>query len=223
MKVIDFSRAQIGWTTPDGSRGLWRIAAAARREDGGADWFLAAGVMAGDVYGKGALPLAPAYSFQFATSRHRHVIFREPVGAAQVQDSDAPHSEAFKGLAIDVPEIDVKTVPFDRIVAQSGWPMMARLSAAGTSGGRWVLEFPVSHINLRGQPEAWQVETGPVVVPCDLIDIPGAATTGGLQLAYVFFNRADRADLLAFGSIDSGRRGFAHVARLADTEITLLV
>ena len=63
MKAIDFSRAQIAWTTHDGSRGLWRVAAAARREDGGAAWFLAAGVMAGDVYGQGRLPLSRPIRF----------------------------------------------------------------------------------------------------------------------------------------------------------------
>jgi hypothetical protein len=222
MKAIDFTRARIAWTTHDGSRGLWRVVAAARREDDGAAWFLAAGVMAGDVYGQDRLPLQPAYSFQFVASRDRHVMLREAVDAADVHDSEAPHSAAFKNLAIDVPEIDAETLPLDRIVAQSRWPLTAQLSAAGADGNRWALEFPVSHINLRDHPVAWQVETGPVVVPCDLIDIAGAAKTGGVQLACVFFNRADRADLLAFGPSGDSRRGFVRVARLENIEVALL-
>ena len=149
-------------------------------------------------------------------------MLREAVDAADVRDSDAPHADAFRNVAIDAPQIDTEAVPLDRIVAQGRWPFTALLSAKGLAGKRWALEFPVNHINLRDQGEAWQVETGPVVVPCDLIDIAGAATTGGVQLAYVFFNRAGRADLLAFGLTGEGRRGFAHAARLEGAEIALL-
>jgi hypothetical protein len=222
MRAIDFERARVAWTTRDGSRGLWRVVAAARREDGGDAWFLAAGVMAGDVYGKVRLPLQPAYSFQFAASRDRHVIFREPVDAADVQDSHGRHSETFEAVAIDIPEIDAAALPPDRLVAQGRWPLTARLSVAKAAGARWILEFPVNHINLRDHGGAWQVETGPIVVPCELTEIPGAARTGGLQLAFVFFNRTDRADLLAFGSLGGGRRGFAHAGKLEDVEIALL-
>ena len=225
MKVIDFARARIAWTTPDGSRGLWRVVAAAR-ETGGARqaWFLAAGVMAGDVYGQRRLPLQPPYAFQFAASRARHVMFRQPLEASDLQDTDAPHSDTFSSVAIDAPEIEADAVRLDPVAAASRWPLTARLSAAGPGGARWSLEFPVSHINLRDQPSAWQVETGPVIVPADLMDIAGAAKSGGLQLAFLFFNRADRADLLALGPLGgsaAGRRGFAHVARLEGVEVEL--
>jgi hypothetical protein len=221
MKRIDFARARIAWTTYDGSRGLWRVSAVARRDDGAAAWYLASEVMAGDVYGQGLLPLQPAYAFQFATSRDRHVMFREAVDAANVQDSEQPHGVSFTDVAIDVPEIEGEAVPFDRLIAQSPWPLTARLKAAGPGGVRWTLEFPVHHINLRERPQAWQIETGPVLVPCELLDIAGAAKTGGLQRAFVFFSRADQADLLAFGPVGGGRRGFALGARLERAEVEL--
>lgn len=221
MKAIDFARARIAWTTLGGSRGLWRVSAAARREDGGEAWFLAAGVMAGDVYGQGRLPLDPPFSYQIAASHERHVIFREPLEASNVRDTVAPHAETFASFMIVVPEADAGEVPLDQLPAQRRWPLTARISAAGQSGAGWTLEFPVNHINLRDEPPAWQVETGPIVVPGDLIDVAGAAKPGGLQLAFVFFSRPDRADLLAFGPVAEGRRGFAHFARLEGVEIAL--
>jgi hypothetical protein len=220
MKRIDFARATIAWTTRQGSRGLWRIAAAAR-SDGGEAWYLADAVMAGDVYGQESLPLQPAYSFQFAASRDRHVMFRDAVDAGGPQDSAAPHAESFEVVTIDAPEIDAIAVPFDGLVDQTPWPLTARLVATGPRGRRWTLEFPVNHLNVRVATRTWQVETGPVLVPHDLFEIAGAAATGGLQRAFVFFNRADRVDLLGFGPTGSGRRGFAHTARLEAAEITL--
>lgn len=90
------------------------------------------------------------------------------------------------------------------------------------NGVRWTLEFPVNHINVRDNPSAWQVETGPVIVPCDLIDVAGATKLDGLQLAFIFFSGFDRADLLAFGPIAGGsRRGFGHFARLEGASISL--
>lgn len=221
MKRIDFARARIAWTTHQGSQGLWRIAAAAR-SDGGEAWYLAEAVMAGDVYGQGSLPMQPAYAYQFAASRDRHVMFRDAVDAAGLQDTAAPHADSFTSVTIDVAEVDGVVVPFDRVVEQCPWPLTARLVVAGTDGGRWQLEFPVSHINLSAAPRAWQVETGPILVPCGLLDIADAAKTGGLQRAFVFFNRQDQVDLLAFGPAGSGRHGFAHTARLEAAEIVLL-
>lgn len=220
MRAIDFERARIGWTTRDGSRGSWRVVAAARREDGGDAWFLAAGVMAGDVYGKGRLPLHPAYSFHFAASRDWHVMFRDAVDAAGLQDTVAPNSDSFSSLGIEVPEFDAAALPPEAV--RDRWPLAARIVAAAADGVRWTLEFPLNHLNVRDDASAWQVETGPIVVPCELIDIAGAAKAGGLQRAFVFFNRLDRADLLAFGPFGECRRGFAHAARLGGAEITLL-
>jgi hypothetical protein len=219
MKLIDFDRARIVWQTHDGSHGLWRIVATARREPDGEAWYLAPGVMAGDVYGQGRLPLQPPYSFQVIASREKHVMLREAVDAASVQDTVAPHADTFSRLIIDAPEIDAELAA--PAAAKERWPLAARVSVAGVSGVRWTLEFPVAHINLRDEPPAWQVETGPIIAPSALIDIAGAAKPGGLQLAFAFFSRPDQLDLLAFGPLGSGRRAFRHFAQLNDAAISL--
>jgi hypothetical protein len=219
MKAIDFARARIAWTTHDGSQGYWRVAAAARREDGSDAWYLAPVVMAGDVYGAGRLPMEPAYSYQFVASRERHVMFREPVGTPALQDTDAPHASSFRDVAIEVREIETQVVQFDA-AARTRWPLTARIAATGAGGARWLLEFPMHHINLRDAPAAFQVETGPIVVPAGLIDIAGAAKPGGVQLAFVYFSRLDRVDLLAFGPGPHGR-DYRYFARLDGVTIEL--
>ena len=135
MQAIDFTRAKIAWTTHDRSRGLWRVASAARCETGAA-WYLAFGVMAGDVYGQGRLPLQPAYSFQFAASCERHVMFREPHEAANVEDTDADNASVFRDLTIEAPEIAADVVALGSTDVRLGWPLTARLSTVGRSGAR---------------------------------------------------------------------------------------
>src|SRR5262245_49068696 len=132
MKLIDFDRARIAWTTHDGSHGLWRIIATARRETDGEVWYLAPGVMAGDVYGQGRLPLKPPYSFQFITSREKHVMLREAVDAASVRDTVAPHADTFRTLAIEAPEIEAELVV--PTVARERWPLATRITATAASG-----------------------------------------------------------------------------------------
>lgn len=219
MRAIDFERARIAWTTHEGSHGLWRVTAAARSAPGDA-WFLAPGVMAGDVYGQGRLPLQPAYAFQFAASRDRHVMFREPHQAAALQDTDARHSDTFKDVTVDAPDIQVREIPLDGPPAPGQWPLTMRLAVPGTSGANWTLECPVNHLNLRERSD-WQIETGPIIVPCDAVEIAGAAKPGGVQLAFAFANRRDQIDLLGFGPAGNGRRGFVHFARLQRVAMSL--
>jgi hypothetical protein len=176
-----------------------------------------AGVMAGDVYGAGRLPMEPAYSYQFIASRERHVMLREPVGTAALEDTVAPHSASFSKVTIEAGEIEVEPVHLD-VAAARTWPLTARITATDANGKRWLLEFPLQHVNLRDKTASFQVETGPVLVPADLIDIPGAAKAGDLQVAFVFFSRLDRVDLLGFGPGPHGR-GYRHFGRLEGVRI----
>ena len=221
MKLIDFDRARIAWTTHDGSHGLWRIIATARRETDGEAWYLAPGVMAGDVYGQGQLPLQPPYSFQFIASRDKHVMLREAVDTASVQDSG--------GAALGHVQQADHRCSRDRSRGSAGrccagavaaWPHASPRSARAARAGR--SNFRSGTSTCATTRRAWQVETGPIIVPCELIDIAGAAKPGGLQLAFAFFSRPDQLDLLAFGALGSDRRAFQYFAGLKVAAISLL-
>jgi hypothetical protein len=222
MQAVDFERARISWITKDGTEGSWRVIATARPQDPADCIYLAPAVMAGKIFGAERLPLDPPYSYQLIATRQRHAIVREDEVAGNM-DSEADHDRTFLAFDIHAPMRPAMRLQMEdlnaRVLAQD-WPVSVRLSKVSPGGSMWALEFPASHINTRSG--AVQVETGPVLVPRDVIDIAGASVIGGCYLAYVFFNRPDRADLLAWGPGNHSRRGFVRFARLDGIEAEIL-
>ena len=217
MTVIDFERACLTWKTKSGSVGRWRVIASAT--DGTGERFvLAPMVMAGDVYGSGRLPLDPPYSFQIWASSRRHMILRDAMTASPVDDSAADNDEIFTQLDIHAPALTSPRVALDR--TSTAWPLTARLQVTGRDGMRWLLDFPVNHINhaqVRGE-DAFHVETGPILVPATLV--AGAPAKSGFALAYVFFNRPDQVDLALWGPrAGQPGRAYVHFGRLEDVAI----
>ena len=106
------------------------------------------------------------------------------------------------------------------------WPLSARLRITAEDGGRWLLDFPVNHANaatIENSPK-FQIETGPILVPGSLIEPGLASVPGGFALAYIYFNRFDRADLSLFGPAPSGQspgRAYGIFSRLSAVAIEL--
>jgi len=231
--LIDFAHAHLAWTTKAESHARFRLIASAVSRPTGAGWqdrfVLAPLIMAGDVYGGGRLPLDPPYSFQIFASPDRHVIVRDFPGGSPRKDSVAANRETFSSLGIHAPALaEPQSVASDLAPDRlaDAWPLTARVHARGRDGTRWLLDFPVVHVNSRSVPTpALQVETGPVLVPETLVDA-GPTILGRFALAYVFFNRMDRLDLALFGPSGQGDkgdrgRGFGHFGRLDDVAIEL--
>jgi hypothetical protein len=220
---LDFERASLAWVTKDNSHGRWRLIAST------ACWSPRAGeynrfvlsprIMAGDVYGTGKLPLDPPYGFQIVASPQRHVIIRDFEHDLPNRDTSDSNFEVFSDLVINAPPLECGRLDADlltpKTIAQV-WPLTARLHAT-IDGVDHLVDFPVVHINTKqiGKPAAFQIETGPVLLPAALIDNP-ALTTGGFALAFVFFNRLDRLDLAIWGPVGAAgtvQRGYVHFAR----------
>jgi hypothetical protein len=226
--LIDFERAHLAWITKAGSHARFRVIASAVGRPPGQDWqervVLAPLVMAGDVYGAGRLPLDPPYSFQIFASPERHVIVRDFPAGPPKGDSVAANGETFSSLVLHAPALAPRPIaPADLVPDKLAdiWPMTARVHAQGRDGARWLLDFPVGHLNARETPApGFQVETGPVLVPEALVEPGNAMILGGFALAYVFFNRMDRIDLAMFGPCGQGR-AFGHFGRLDDVTIAL--
>ena len=211
--AIDFDRSHLVWTTKAGSKGYWRVIAAASSISSAnqvLDQFvLSPRVMAGDVYGRGHLMHEPAYSFQIFASQRQHTILREMSThshSPNVEDSTAPNEAYFEKLRIELASSDgAKALNPGTISAETiaaSWPLTAFVELRDKNGDRWQLEFPVNHINaatLDGK-QAFQVETGPILVPGSCISpTKEASIKGGFALAYAFFNRSDRVDLSVWG------------------------
>jgi hypothetical protein len=223
--LIDFDRAHIAWITRSESHARFRVIASAACKPPGKGWqdrfVLAPMIMAGDVYGAGRLPLDPPYSFQFFASPERHVIVRDCPGGSPKGDSIAANVETFSTLIIHASAqasrpLAVSELTPDRL----SWPLTARVHAQARDGTRWLLDFPVLHVNARHSPQSgFQVETGPVLIPEALLE-PGPAILGGFALAYVLFNRLDRIDLSLLGPCGRGR-AYGHFGRLDAVTIEL--
>lgn len=225
MQAIDFERARISWTTKTGIHGSWRVIATACRQDSEDCIYLAPMVMAGDIFGAGRLPRDPPYSYQLIATRTRHAIVREGE-APGARDNEADHEAVFSSFDIHAPRhaaARVATGGLDAATVAASWPLSARLKLRGQGGALWTLEFPVSHINTQtAGAAAFQVETGPVLIPRETIDLADATVIGGCYLAYVFLNRTSRVDLLAWGPGGHSRRSFSRFARIEGIETELL-
>jgi len=232
---IDFDKAVLDWETREASRGRWRIIASAAQSMAATveetRFVLTPMVMAGDVYGGGKLPLNPAFSYQFAASTSRHIIFRDYGDRLPPRDTADNNSQVFNSLKLDLPHRQLRVMhPQDLATRSSSknWPLTARITLPLAGERSWVLEFPVNHISSRdGQNNfEFQVETGPVLIPqiyagpTDLVE-----SVGGFALAYIFFNRLDQADLALFSTASDSAsfpRSFSHYIRLDKIEIMLL-
>lgn len=222
MQAVDFERARISWTTKAGIHGTWRIVATACRHDSEDCIYLAPAVMAGDVFGAGRLPRDPPFSFQLVATRKRHAIIREGE-AVEHRDSEAEHDAVFSSFDIQAPERAatlMNAASLDAGTVAQSWPMSARLKVPGRSGKFWNLQFPVNHINTRAA--AYQVESGPVLIPQDAVDITSASVAANCYLAYVFFKGTREVDLLAWGAQEKSLRSFSRFARIVGVEAELL-
>ncbi len=227
MVAVDFARSRISWTTRTGIDGSWRIVAIAHSQESSDCIYLAPAVMAGKVFGSDRLPLDPVYSFQLIARHDRHAIARDDEEAGK-KDSEAENTATFSSFEISAPRRAAKSVDLaalnSRIIANL-WPLSARLNVRDKQGKLWNLEFPINHIISRanGTP-LFQIETGPILIPCDLIEIADASSIGGCYLAYAFLNTTHQVDLLAWGGVGQRAtpRKFIHFARITNVKANVL-
>lgn len=228
--VIDFTQSRLVWTTKAGSSGYWGLIASASLISSThqtLDQFvLAPAVMAGNVYGSGRLLKEPPYSFQIFASRQQHTIVREfgiSTVPAVTADGTASNDSVFEKLAIHIANTNRNVIDLDKLSDESvaaSWPLTANVELCRPNGDRWVLNFPVNHINIAtiDGKTAFQVETGPILIPRSLISPTSPASVmGGFAIGYVFFKETDLIDLALWGyrEIDNvASREFRHYERL---------
>lgn len=196
---IDFGRSHITWRTKaEHSYGRFSMeavcsanSASGKTETG----HLAAMVVAGKVYAADDIVQTPSYTFQFITENGRRHVFRNFVSWEDAGDSVDAIEDVFADLTIRRIETDTRVINNAEDVISAtlaGRPLNARMNLGNKSGCRWaVLDFPVKHINAQPDTGRFQVETGPVAIPSEFL--PGETDT--YLLAYVIFNRLDRAEL----------------------------
>jgi len=167
--------------------------------------------MAGDIYGTGKLPRDPPYGFQIIASSDRHVIIRDFESDLPDRNTANSNSQIFSSLTIEAPllfdEACINRASLDGKPMRQAWPLTARLHVS-KDGVDHVSDFPVHHLNTKAG--AFQIETGPVLVPATLVGDP-ALTVGGFALAFVFFNRLDQIDLAIRGPVRPGSNRWSYI------------
>jgi hypothetical protein len=226
MEAVDFERARVSWTTKAGIDGHWRIAATACREASSDCIVLAPAVMAGDIFGTGRLPRDPPYTFQLIATRERHAIVRagDEFGNG---DTEAANDTTFSAFDVHTPQRAARSLRLEELSSTplvQLWPLSVRLKVRSQTGELWSLAFPVNHISTQDSAgPLFQIESGPILVPQDILDIPDASRIGRCFLSYAFLNKMNQVDLLAWGPSRSAtpRRSFAHFARISDIETNI--
>jgi hypothetical protein len=111
----------------------------------------------------------------------------------------APLGKAFPSLVIDVQRFAATRIleTPDAICAATvaNAPLVGRTELADPRRGeRYVLEYPIKTMNHRPETGAFQVDTGPLLVPDGASAEPRAIDR--LELAHVAYNRLDRAEFI---------------------------
>ena len=182
--------------------------------DGSARQFVLTTACVGEnMYVADGLVQLPAYEFvmiaQHRTEyaiRKRGAITTEDVREARRFGEAMP---TYSGQPTRVTELDVHLLPLDRatplgsydairaaVLAQQ--PITCRTSyvagVAADGATRVALEYPAKIVNVQHDQPNWQIDTGPILVP----DLEARAElfVDRLEMAYIVFNRWDRAEVL---------------------------
>lgn len=212
MEVPDFLNANIHWIThPEGIEGIWEVASVLRLSPkNGSEQcsVLGAGVFAGRIFAEHPLVDTNTYFYQFAVSdNHQYKIFRTGINA--VGDTSEEIEKRFKAVNIMCPWIDLAQVKLQPNFMHA-LSMIVKVTTQ-MSDGRAELFFPIKHANFCHQHQfQFQVETGPILLPDNLLD------TGieNLTIGYAYFNSFDQLTWLL-----RSQTGFDRVQVWSDVQI----
>lgn len=157
--------------------------------------------MAGYVYGKRALCKIPPYYFQLIAGTHHHSILRTPMLGQEESDADSvsAHQKAFAVFKISLIRKTGLSLPdFEGLDEAAGQHrrITCQLRLASKEGS-WLAEFPAKHLNLRNRDKAWQLETGPVLLPRALSLQPCSerAAVEALAPCFVYANQNNQVEI----------------------------
>ncbi len=174
-------------------------------------YYLAAGVMAGNLYENINLPKVPSYKFQIAASKDYFYIFRDYQDDSikeRKSDNSGLNKDVFSAISFDIKTVQSRTVgKISDIISHvyTGAILNAKVEFK-LEDYAVTLVFPIKHINVRADQKCFQVETGPVLVPANLFLDDAMFSKENIIWArsYVFFNSLETAEFLMY--TPSGRK-----------------
>ena len=205
LQAICFSKSYLNWLTrAEASHGWFQL-------DALLEWIpltiqqplhfvQAASIPAGRMYAQSSpLLIQPPYSFQLISGLHEHTILRRPLDLTQPAvpaDSSQRHIQKFKRLSWKLSHCPAEALHPEALVSLSSPPPCLNLLLEWKhKDGLLRLQAPLRHWNHRADPTGWQIETGPLIWPLDLLAFVAAPSSALLTSAWLHANQVDRVTI----------------------------
>lgn len=220
--MICFSNSRLCWLTKkQSSYGFFQLDAILDcKIDGCHDPFrfvLGSSVPAGRMYEtSGPLVRDPAYSFQMIAGLDEHTILRRDLIATEsthLSDSSDLHSQHFNCVYWRTTSVSANHQKLDTLPNISCQSSLNIALEFRKHDWNLRLEAPLRHWNYRQHPEAWQIETGPLLWPLNTCDFLHFPQSSALTTAWIHANKDNRVTI-------SGDRLVPHEL---DAHLSLLV
>lgn len=194
-QITDFDSSFFTYAVRDGgNHGRFQIDSVCNVQNGSGTerFFVLHPVMACDVYGTGGLIKEPAYRFQAVFSTTQCKIFRTFLETGRRDDTSGPVDRDYSGIELRERRKDMTLLDgcgeIVRIARGSGQLVGRASFGEGSLPGidSMTIEFPVRHINIDPVRDAFQVETGIVVLPHGTDS--GLSFLDRMELHFIAFN-----------------------------------
>jgi hypothetical protein len=151
------------------------------------------------VYAKRNLFQTPGGEYRCIFSRTEERGLGRGLTAEREPARGHPVTDTFRSLTINVrafPRSRVLRTPAEvNAATESGLQLVGRTEIRDPKRKeRYLLEYPIKTMNFRPESGAFQVDTGPLLVPD--FGSPAAPAIDRLELAHVAYNRLDRAEFI---------------------------
>ncbi|MFO7946892.1 MAG: hypothetical protein R6V19_08760 [Armatimonadota bacterium] len=161
------------------------------------EYTLVASCKSEDMYLDDNLFKTPNYDFCAIFSDDEYRIHRVGLTADAHEMEAGLSADRFHDVRFTVRECDAEELPDAAAVVEAtseGRIIVCRTRIEEPDTGfSALLEYPVKTMNVRRDPAAYQVDTGPVILP----GLWGETTAlEDFRLAYIVYNRADRAEFV---------------------------
>ncbi|MEA3404080.1 MAG: hypothetical protein U9R79_22815 [Armatimonadota bacterium] len=219
MRVCDFSRSFATFVTP-GRGNLARIQVEAVCELsarlGGGRFVLVASCKAEATYAADDLFRLPNYDFCAIFGEDEFCIVRVHLPVQEDWRETGLIRDRFEDVMIDVVDApaDACEGPDEIVEATlANRPLVGRTELLDDDGQPLAsLDYPVKTMNVNDERVAYQVDTGPVLVPDAERDVD--LTVERLDLAFIAWNRPDRAELIVLAPTETAQQSHAGECRM---------
>jgi len=199
-RSCDFSRSFVTFVTKARANNARiqieaRCAILDRQNDRTEEFFLIASCKGEDTYGKGPLFREPSYDFCGIFSNTEFRLIRRHSNHQRDNETVDAIADRFETVRIDVRLVDGEVLADNRQIVRAtltNRPLNGRVRVTDVSGRyEATIEFPIKTMNVNDIQMAYQVDTGPILLPNWEADKKRSVER--FDLAFVAYNKPEEA------------------------------